>query len=166
MNHQKMNIQQSCYRRLWQKNEIIIPYENFVGSFLGGQFQLQRLRCQEDNLDIYSVTSLCGLPFEAQAFSLSGLSVKLLQARKRRMKRLLQSKNFVCEINQAGKRFLIIDVERSDAEWKNLSHKIDRHVPDLISQDSWMEDFPDLSAGRPRKESFSSHSTTEAVGNL
>jgi len=82
------------------------------------------------------------------------------------MKRLLQSKNFVCEINQAGKRFLIIDVERSDAEWKNLNHKIDRHVPDLTSQDSWMEDFPDLSASRSRKESFSSHSTTEAVGNL
>ena len=143
-----------------------IPYENFVGSILGGRFRLQCLRCQEDHLDIYSVTSLCGLSFEAQAFSLSGLSAKLLQARKRRMKRLLQSKNFVCEIEQAGKRFLIIDVERSDAEWKNLSHKINRYVPDWVSQDSWIEDFPDLSAIRCRRESFSSDSITEVVGNF
>ena len=82
------------------------------------------------------------------------------------MKRLLQSKNFVCEIEQAGKRFIIVKVKRSDAEWKNLSHKIDRHVPDWMNQDSWMEDFPDLSAIRCRRESFSSDSITEVVGNL
>ncbi len=81
------------------------------------------------------------------------------------MKRLLQSKNFVCEIEQAGKRFLIIDIERSDAEWKNLGRQIDRHVPDWMSQDSWIKHFPYLSVSRPRKESFSSDSMTEVVRN-
>jgi hypothetical protein len=146
------------HKRFWQKNKLMsldIPYENFKGSILGGRFQLQCLRCQDDYLDIYSVTSLCGLSFEAQAFSLSGLSEKLLQARKRRIKRLLQSKNFVCEIQQAGKRFLIIDLERSDAEWKNLGHQISRHVLDWMSQDSWIKDLPDLPSSKYHKETDS-----------
>lgn len=130
------------HKRFWQKNQLVsldIPYENFKGSILGGQYRLQHLRHQDDYLDIYSVTSLHGLSFEAQAFSLSELSEKLLQARKRRIKRLLRSKNFVCEIRQAGKRFLIIDLKRNDAEWKNLTNsQISRHVPD------WMKDLPDL----------------------
>lgn len=54
------------------------------------------------------------------------------------MKRLLQSKNFVCEIQQAGKRFLITTVGRSDAEWKNLGHQVDRHVKDWKGHDSFL----------------------------
>jgi hypothetical protein len=157
-------------RRLRQKNKITapdIPYENFKGSILGGRYQLQCLRCREDNLDIYSVTSLCGLSFEAQAFSLSDLPEKQLQARKRRMKRLHQSKNFICEITQAGKRFLIIDIERSDAEWKNLVVQNIPDIPDWISQDSWMEDFPDLSPGSCRKATFFlNESKSEIVGDF
>lgn len=130
-----------------------IPYENFKGSILGSQYRLQCLRHQDDYLDIYSVTSLYGLSFEAQAFSLSGPSEKLLQARKRRIKRLLQSKNFVCEIQQAGKRFLIIDLERSDAEWKNLTNQISRYVLD------WMKDLPNLPPSKSHKE-------TDSVSNL
>jgi hypothetical protein len=147
------------HRKLWQKSKITsldIPHESFIGSILGGQFQLQGVRCQDDYLDIYSVTNPDGLSFEAQAYSLSGLSTKLLQARKRRMKRLHQSKNFVCEIEQAGKRFLIIDLKRSDAELKNLSRKVDPHVQVWMSQ----KEFPDLAASRRRN--FSSDSVSEA----
>jgi hypothetical protein len=135
-----------------------IPYENFVGSIVGDQFRLQYLRCQEDHLDIYSVKSLTGLSLEAQAFSLSDLPAKLLQARKRRMKRIHQSDNFICNINQAGKRFLIIDVERSEAEWKNLTQKIDRHV---MNFDFGLENFPYLPGERWRRESFWSDCSTQ-----
>jgi hypothetical protein len=115
------------------------------------------VRCQNDYLDIYSITDPDGLSSEAQAYSLSGLSTKLLQARKRRIKRLHQSKNFVCEIEQARKRFLIIDLKRSDAELKNLSRKVDSHVQVWMSQN----EFPDLAASRCRI--FSSDSVSELV---
>jgi hypothetical protein len=144
-----------------------IPRENFIGSILGGQYQLQRLRCQDDYLDIYSVTDPDGFSFEAQAFSLSGLTAKLLHTRKRRIKRLVQSQNFVCEIEQAGKRFLIIDVKRSDAEWKNLGRKIESDVPDWMSQATLVEGFPDLSTfPSSRRTSFWSDSITEVVGKF
>jgi hypothetical protein len=151
------------HRKLWQKSKITsldIPHESFIGSILGGQFQLQGVRCQDDYLDIYSVTNPDGVSFEAQAYSLSGLSTKLLQARKRRMKRLHQSKNFVCEIEQAGKRFLIIDLKRSDAELKNLSRKVDPQVQVWTSK----KEFPDLAAGGCRN--FSSDSVSEVVSKF
>ena len=144
-----------------------IPYENFVGSVLGDRFQLQYLQSQEDHLDIYSVISFSGLSFEAQAFSLSGISAKLLQARKRRMKRLHQSRNFVCEIEQAGKKFLITNVERSEAKWKNLSNKQNKAaVPDCMNNDFCVEAFPNLSTETSCRESFSSYCVTETVGTL
>lgn len=82
------------------------------------------------------------------------------------MKRLFQSKKFVCEIQQAGKRFLIIDVKQNDSEWRNLTHKIDRHVTDSMEDDSCLGDFPHLSTISSRRESFSSDSASTLVGNL
>lgn len=122
---------------------------------MGARFRLQYLRYQEDHLDIYSATSLTGQSLEAQAFSLSDLPAKLLQARKRRMKRLHQSDHFVDKIEQAGKRFFICSVQRSDTEWKNLTQKIDRHV----SCDFGVENFPYLPGARCRRESFWSDSS-------
>lgn len=143
-----------------------IPYESFIGSILGGRFQLQCLRTQQDYLDIYTVTSLCGRSFEAQSFSLSdSIPEKLLQARKRRMKRLLQSRSFVCEIQQAGKRFLVSDVERSDAEWENLCQRNQRQVPASRNKVSLTEEeFPGLAPSRCRKGSVSGDSASEVVG--
>jgi hypothetical protein len=126
---------------------------------LGGTFQLQYLQYQEDHLDIYSVESLGGLWFEAQAFSLSSLPEKLLEARKRRMKRIHQSRNFICEIEQAGKRFLILNVDRSKAEWRNLTHNSAGHISDVMSRDSCSKDFPYLKGVRCWSESFSSFSS-------
>ena len=167
-NHRLLQRRTKAYQRARRKaikiSHYNIPYENFVGSVLGGRFQLQYLQYQEDHLDIYSVESLSGLWFEAQAFSLCSLPSKLLQARKRRMKRIHQSRNFVCEIEQAGKRFLILDVERSEAEWRNLTHKTDGHISDSMSHESCFADFPDLAGARRRSESFSSVSSDKVPG--
>ncbi|KAN0098936.1 hypothetical protein V8E51_014599 [Hyaloscypha variabilis] len=154
-----------------RKKKIIlldIPYENFIGSILGGRFQLQRLRSQEDHLDTYAVTNRCGQSFEAQAFSLSdSLPEKLLQARKRRMKRILLSRSFVCEIQQAGKRFLVSDVRRSDAEWKNLCQRSERQVYGLTRSKDFLteEAFPGLAPSSCRKGSVSSDSASQVDGN-
>jgi hypothetical protein len=116
-------------------------------------------------LDIYTVSSLYGRQsFEAQAFSLpDSIAEKLLRARTRRMKRLFQSPNFVCEIRQAGKRFLISDVERSDAERRNLyCQPIDTQVPPPTSR-SREEEFPDLAGSRCSEGSMPSDSVSRAV---
>jgi hypothetical protein len=115
-------------------------------------------------LDIYTVTSLYERQsFEAQAFSLpDSIAEKLLRARTRRMKRLFQSPNFVCEIRQAGKRFLISDVERSDAERRNLyCQPIDTQVPPPTSRSR--EEFPDLAGSRCSEGSMPSDSVSRAV---
>jgi hypothetical protein len=115
-------------------------------------------------LDIYTVTSLYERQsFEAQAFSLpDSIAEKLLRARTRRMKRLFQSRNFVCEIRQAGKRFLISDVERSDAERRNLyCQPIDTQVPPPTSRSR--EEFPDLAGSRCSEGSMPSDSVSRAV---
>jgi hypothetical protein len=155
-------------RRRGPKGKIIsvdVPHESFIGSILGGEYQLQRLRSQEDHLDVYTVTNRDGQLFEAQAFSFSGgISENLLHARKRRMKRVLQSQNLIDEIEQAGKRFLIS--KRSDAEWKNLCSRNQQRGPALRSLESLTEEeFPDLAGSKCRKRSVSSDSAIQAVGD-
>jgi hypothetical protein len=68
------------------------------------------------------------------------------------MKRIHRSRNFVCEIEQAGKRFLLLDIERSDAEWRNLTYKTDGYFCDGINRDS-SEDFPGLTGVGCRSDS-------------
>jgi hypothetical protein len=78
-----------------------------VGAFHGGQFRIECLLALEDNVEAYALTDLDGHHFEAQAFPMKicdDPSAKLFPARKRKIKRLFRSKNFVCEIEQAGKR--------------------------------------------------------------
>ncbi|KAH6714021.1 hypothetical protein BKA61DRAFT_656563 [Leptodontidium sp. MPI-SDFR-AT-0119] len=162
----------ASYRKVYRKTDagILIPYENFVGAFLGGRYRLQLLQYQEESLDVYSITNLFGRSYEAQAFSLSesGVSANLLQARKRRMKRLFRSKNFVDEIQQAGKRFLITDIDRNDKERNNLYR---RHLAtDWMSQDlscleKYRANFPNLSATE-ESPSKSSPTRNDTGGNL
>lgn len=100
---------------------IKILYENFKGAFVGNHYRLQHLRLQSEYLDIYAVTCLCGDAFEAQAFSLAcPCGSKLLESRRRRMKRIYRSQNFVKAFEQAGKRFLVSGVHRTEAEWQNV----------------------------------------------
>ncbi|RYP81742.1 hypothetical protein DL770_005799 [Monosporascus sp. CRB-9-2] len=53
----------------------------------------------------------------------SGTS-KLLNSRRRRMKRIYRSRNFVVSFEQAGKRFLVSEVRRTEAEWQNVCRQI------------------------------------------
>ncbi|RYP11189.1 hypothetical protein DL765_007842 [Monosporascus sp. GIB2] len=53
----------------------------------------------------------------------SGTS-KLLDSRRRRMKRIYRSRNFVDAFEQAGKRFLVSEVHRTEAEWQNVCRRI------------------------------------------
>lgn len=146
-----------------------LPRENYVGSILEGcEYRLGHLRCQDDYLDIYSVTNTCGLSFEAQAFSISGLPAKLFQARKRRMKRICLSQNYFDQLEQTGKRFLISTVERSDAELKNLDRHFKPIAPSRMNRDILMKEFPDLppSPCSSRRSSSSSFSISESVGSF
>ncbi|RYP49334.1 hypothetical protein DL768_004959 [Monosporascus sp. mg162] len=49
---------------------------------------------------------------------------KLLDSRRRRMKRIYRSRNFVVAFEQAGKRFLVSEVRRTEAEWQNVCCQI------------------------------------------
>ncbi|RYP14117.1 hypothetical protein DL767_010425 [Monosporascus sp. MG133] len=53
----------------------------------------------------------------------SGTS-KLLDSRRRRMKRIYRSRNFVVAFEQAGKRFLVSEVRRTEAELQNVCRQI------------------------------------------
>jgi len=103
------------------------PSERVDGAIPGGGFRTKRLMLREDHLEVYVVTDVRGTAFEAQVFSLSCPQEKLRQARRRRMKRIFRSQNFKCVFEQAGKRFLISQVERSDAEWRNLQARAEQH---------------------------------------
>lgn len=125
-----------------------IPHVNFVGAVVGGCFRVQRLKLQGDSLDIYAVTDLRrgDATFEAQAFPLSFPLGKLLESRSRRMKRISRSRNFRCEFNWAGRKFLVSQVVRSEAEWRNLVAANDTHAED--DQSDAEEEFPALPSVR------------------
>ncbi|RYP52336.1 hypothetical protein DL769_010693 [Monosporascus sp. CRB-8-3] len=53
-----------------------------------------------------------------------GGTSKLLDSRRRRMKRIYRSRNFVVDFEQAGKRFLVSTVRRTEAEWQNVCCQI------------------------------------------
>ncbi|ORY58834.1 uncharacterized protein BCR38DRAFT_446733 [Pseudomassariella vexata] len=95
------------------------PYQGYHDNF-----RIQELRLKSEFLDIYAVKCLCGRTFEAQAFSLSCPCRKLLESRKRRMKRIYRSQNFVNVFDSEGKRFLVTQTDRSPAEWENVCHQI------------------------------------------
>ena len=52
---------------------------------------------------------------------------KLLASRRRRMRRIYRSQNFVGSFERGGKRFLVSKVTRSDAEWREVCWQIRRH---------------------------------------
>lgn len=120
--------------------------ESCGGTLLGGHYKIQRLMLQDDYLDVYTVTDPSGVLFEAQAFSTSCPEGKLLQSRSRRMKRIFRSQNFKRAFTEAGKRFLVSNVERSGAELANLAPQAGGRPH--IRNDSLEEAFPPSSAPR------------------
>lgn len=123
-----------------------LPYESYRGAFVSPRFRIQELYIQSEFLDIYAVTCMCceSSLFEAQAFSLSvprgsgsddsdsgscsgGENARLLASRRRRMRRIYRSQNFVDSFERGGKRFLVSKVKRSDAELRDVCHQIRQH---------------------------------------
>lgn len=112
-----------------------IPYTSYRGAFIGDHYQLQQLRLQTEFLDIFSVVCLCGRVFEAQAFSLSCPCRKLLDSRKRRMKRIYRSSNFVDVFEEFGKRFLVTKVDRTEKEWRDVCQQVVQGGEDFASNE-------------------------------
>jgi hypothetical protein len=110
-----------------------LPYTSFRGAFIGDHYRLQQLRLQTEFLDIFSVVCLCGRVFESQAFSLSCPTSrgKLLEPRRRRMKRIYRSDNFVDVFEQAGHRFLVTKVDRTEKEWSDVCRQVMRGGDDF-----------------------------------
>ncbi|KAK9423708.1 hypothetical protein SUNI508_13938 [Seiridium unicorne] len=110
-----------------------LPYTSYRGAFIGDHYRLQQLRLQTEFLDIFSVVCLCGRVFEAQAFSLSCPCRKLLESRRRRMKRIYRSDNFVDVFEQSGKRFLVTKVDRTEKEWRDVCEQVTHREEDFAS---------------------------------
>jgi hypothetical protein len=102
---------------------LTIPWENHVGVVLGGQFKLGNLIRQEPHADVYEVEPLLWNTtnkLEAKAYTLHGLSPRMLDVRRRNMRRLdgpldprkvtstgLPQRRVICRIDQAFKKFLV-----------------------------------------------------------
>ncbi|KAF7519494.1 hypothetical protein G7054_g13087 [Neopestalotiopsis clavispora] len=126
------HINRCCRRARTQQQDytLDLPYTAYRGAFLGGHYQLHQLRLQTEFLDIFSVVCLCGRVFEAQAFSLSlGADTlerpkQLMDSRRRRMKRIYRSDNFVDVFEDSGRRFLVSKVDRTEKEWRDVCDQI------------------------------------------
>ena len=104
------NVKRRIVPRRDDYSDIIqVPYESHIGAILGGQFQLGRVINEDGGSGekVYTVTALLAPDevYEARSYSLQSLPEKLLATRKRHMKRLRARS--VCEIDQAGEKFLV-----------------------------------------------------------
>ena len=88
-------------------SNFLLPYENYIGSVLGGQFRLGPLIRKEPGADVYTVQALDGTyqGLEAKAFSLNDISKPELRTRKRCMKKLEPKQ--ICQVDQAGRKFIV-----------------------------------------------------------
>ena len=85
----------------------LVPYENYIGAILGGQFRLGPIVRQDWDGDVYLVEPL-DVPvqqFHAKAYVLSDLSRGEFAAKKRSMNKLGGQR--ICSIDQAGKKFIV-----------------------------------------------------------
>ena len=89
----------------------LIPYENYIGAILGGQFQLGPLIRHEIDGIVYLVDSLnkSTLDLEAKAYTLGGLSNSQRKAAKKLRQKL-------CSIDQAGKKFVVYRVDAKSTD--------------------------------------------------
>ena len=85
----------------------LVPYENYVGSILGGQFRLGHVIREEEDGDVYAISDLNAAVgnIEAKAFILRDISQTDFEARKRNINKL--SRRRICSIDQAGRKFIV-----------------------------------------------------------
>lgn len=119
--------------------------DELVGSVLDCQYRLERLVRRDNHAIVYAVKDL-NMPqarLEARAYTLSGLSKKLLQSRKRNMKRL--AKRVAHEIQYEGRIFLVYQPDQLGAaneDARNTSQMIkkeeDSKSATSLSASGWM----------------------------
>ncbi|GKT60876.1 hypothetical protein ColTof3_08215 [Colletotrichum tofieldiae] len=124
-----VNVPRTSYQSLLKRLEppvagpapsckIILPYENYLGAVIGGQFRLGRLVRRERLADIYEITSLFSPAeeaMEAAAYDLRGPDAK---ARKKDMS--FRKPFVLCPIDQAGKKFLVYRVNEKREHERNM----------------------------------------------
>ncbi|KAM0799177.1 hypothetical protein BDR22DRAFT_856957 [Usnea florida] len=114
-------------REMPAASPLLIPYENYIGAILGGQFQLGPLIRQELDGNVYLVDSLNEptLDLEAKAYTLCTLSKSQRKAAKKFKQKL-------CSIDQAGKKFVIyrVDAKSQDSrkqQQRSMLQTLDAH---------------------------------------
>ena len=94
-------------KKKWDVATSLIPYENYVGSILGGQFRLGHVIREDEDGEVYAISDLSAVieNIEAKAFTLNGVSQDDFETRKRSMNKLSRRK--ICSIDQAGRKFIV-----------------------------------------------------------
>ena len=94
-------------RRIDETANIFLPYENYIGSILGGQFRLGPLIREEPEADVYAIQTLdeTDQDLETKAYILSDITKSEFRTRKRSMKRLEARQ--ICSVDQAGRKFIV-----------------------------------------------------------
>ena len=146
-----------------------IPYENYIGAILGGQFRLGPLIRQESDGDVYSVDSfsestrplgaltrresdVCLEDFcpeliwnlEAKAYTLSALQISQRKPTKSLGQRL-------CSIDQAGKTFIVYQVEgQRPYHIANVGKKSSKLPTMKAANSSQSKDVPEMKKNKHR----------------
>ncbi|KAH7000578.1 hypothetical protein EDB80DRAFT_811819 [Ilyonectria destructans] len=98
-----------------------VPYESFVGAFLGDSYRLLRLEESVPHADVFLISHLENPTtiLRAHAYTLEGLCPQLRQSRKRHIKRHLV--DVLDQIYQNGRLFVILKSSRSEGQPQTLT---------------------------------------------
>ncbi|KAI1501891.1 hypothetical protein F5X99DRAFT_381347 [Biscogniauxia marginata] len=91
------------------------------GTVVAQKYNLKCLRIRQKYLDIYTATGPNHGEFEVHVYSLSCPTGKLLESRKRRVRRIFNSPNFRDSEEKPGKKIIVMELTRTEGEWQNLA---------------------------------------------
>ncbi|KAI5927181.1 hypothetical protein F4810DRAFT_652697 [Camillea tinctor] len=91
------------------------------GTVIAEKYNLSCLRLRQKYLDIYTATGPNHGEFEVHVYSLSCPDGKLLESRKRRVRRIYNSPNFRASEERPQEKIMVMELTRSEAEWRNLA---------------------------------------------
>ena len=106
--------------------------KSYTGKRLDNDFVVGKCLANSDTFQLYEVQSWSSQEaHEIQALSLDCVDQKLIQSRRRHMRRLYQSPNLVRLIDFAEDqvRFFITNVQRTEKELEHLKASIERNIP-------------------------------------
>ncbi|KAL6399379.1 hypothetical protein AUP68_17927 [Ilyonectria robusta] len=122
-----------------------VPYESFVGAFLGDYYRLLRLEESAPHADVFLVSPLESPTtiLRAHAYTLEGLCPQLRQSRKRYIKRHLV--DVLDQIYQNGRLFVILKSSYSEGQPRTLTR--DAKNQQLRSEmETNPDNFPNISS--------------------